>query len=490
MPQIARGVLSFKLEVAERSRPDVTAYAGLPLMLEQARVALRPKLYRELRDALGYRSARTVRRHIESTLLLLGAGGDCIDDLRTLRADAGLRDLVGFELSSPTQLKEFLYRFHQDSQGNALSSAQDAELSQAGKAQIRPEGPGLRALATLMSAVVERVQMLRPAQRATIDVDATIIEADKRNALLAYEGTRGYQPQMALWAEQGIWVCDQFRDGNVPAEFDGRAFLEQAFAALPASITQRRLRADSALYNEEALTWADQQGIQFAVSADMSEALAKVVRRLQESAWSPYRTLRGQERTEAEAENEERQWADVEFIPEWSRNHKKHGEPFRYIAIRVRSRQRELFSDDSSRWRHFAVVTNLHDWDGERLLRWHREKQGTVEHGHGVIKCDLAGGTLPCSRFGANAAWWRLNVLAHDLLELLKAETLPAKLRALRPKALRFRLFNVAGRLLHGARQIVLRLSAALPFAALYASARETLRATLRSLVAGEHSSG
>jgi hypothetical protein len=50
---------------------------------------------------------------------------------------------------------------------------------------------------------------------------------------------------------------------------------------------------------------------------------------------------------------------------------------------------------------------------------------------------------------------------------------------ALRPKALRFRFFNVAGRLLYGARQLVLRLSAALPSAQLYAKARQILRAAL-----------
>jgi len=107
------------------------------------------------------------------------------------------------------------------------------------------------------------------------------------------------------------------------------------------------------------LTWADEQGIEFAVSvsADMSEALAAAVRRLPESAWSPYRTLR------------------------------------------------DLFSDDAARWRHFAVVTNLSDWGGERLLRWHREKQGTVEHGHGVIKRDLAAGaTWPQARCPAPAS--------------------------------------------------------------------------------------
>ncbi len=485
MTQIARGVLGFKLDVQGSPRVDVTAYAGLPLVLEQARVALPPKLYRALRDALGYRSAATVRRHLESALVLISAGGDCIDDLRTLRADAGLQQLLGFELSSPTQLKEFLYRFHQDPEGHPLSPAQDAVLSQAGKAQIRPEGPGLRVLSSFTAALVARLQKLRPAPRATLDVDATIIEADKRNALLAYEGTRGYQPQMAWWAEQGLWLCDQFRDGNVPAEFDGRTFLQLAFAALPAGIKERRLRADSALYNEAALTWADQHGIQFAVSADRSEPLTRAIGRLPESAWAPYRTLRGRERPEAQTE--ERQWAEVEFLPEWGRNHKKHGATFRYLAIRVRSRQRELYTDDHARWRHFAVVTNL-SWDGERLLRWHREKQGTVEHAHRVIKGDLAGGTLPSARFGANAAWWRFNLLCHDLLELLKAETLPAELRSLRPKALRFRFFILAGRLLHGARQIVLRLSAALPSAALYARARETLRAALRSSAAAEHS--
>ena len=85
----------------------------------------------------------------------------------------------------------------------------------------------------------------------------------KREALKAYEGTVGYQPQMAWWAEQSLWVGDQFRDGNVPAEFEARAFLIRVFSALPGSVRQRRLRADSALYNEDALTWADDEDIEW-----------------------------------------------------------------------------------------------------------------------------------------------------------------------------------------------------------------------------------
>ena len=55
-------------------------------------------------------------------------------------------------------------------------------------------------------------------------------------------------------------------------------------------------------------------------------------------------------------------------------------------------------------------------WRGDNLLRWQREKQGTVEQAHGVLKGDLGGGTMPCGLFGANAAWWRLNVLAANPL--------------------------------------------------------------------------
>ena len=167
-----------------------------------------------------------------------------------------------------------------------------------------------------------------------------------------------------------------------------------------------------------------------------------------------------------------------QFIPAWTRNNKKGTVPFRTIAIRVRSRQRDLLDGDAP-WRHFAVVTNM-GWQGDRLLRWQREKQGTVELGHGVMKNDLGGGVLPCSRFGANAAWWRLNVLAFNLLALMKTAALPDELATARPKTLRFRLLNVAGRLVHHARGWVLKLFAGLPFAQAYVEARQRLLGLLR----------
>lgn len=109
--------------------------------------------------------------------------------------------------------------------------------------------------------------------------------------------------------------------------------------------------------------------------------------------------------------------------------------------------------------KHFAVRTNLWDWKPPRLLEWHREKAGSIEAAHAVIKNELAGGVLPCGRFGANAAWFRLAVLTYNVLTALKRLALPAELLTARPKRLRFLIFNTPGKLVRHARQLILRLT-------------------------------
>lgn len=451
---VEQGVLPFKIESAKAGH--LTSFSGVPLVVELCRRVFGRKLYRSLAGRVGMK-AKVVQKYVESLMCLFAAGGDCIEDVERLRADGGLARLLGFVPSGRTQLKKFLYSFHQDTSGHPLTPAQDAELSKVGVATIRPEGPGLLMLDRLLKAIIDAVQTSQHRARATLDVDATIIEAHKKGALVAYEGTRGYQPQNALWAEQGVVVADEFRDGNVPAAYEARAFLERAFGALPSSVTERRLRADSAFYDELALTWADERGISFAVTADMSTSLSARVMLIPDSEWKPYRGLNESEKTPS---HEERQCAEVTgFVPGWARNHKKDGLPFRYIAIRVRPRQGELFDAETPTWRHFAVVTNMRTWTAENLLRWHREKAGTIEHVFLEIKGELAGGTMPTGKFGANAAWWRLNVLVYNLFRLLKIEALPANMQTTRPKGLRFHLFNIAGEVVKTAGRLLLRMA-------------------------------
>ena len=54
------------------------------------------------------------------------------------------------------------------------------------------------------------------------------------------------------------------------------------------------------------------------------------------------------------------------------------------------------------------------------------------------MKDDLAGGRLPSGLFGANAAWWAIMVLAHNLNAMMKRLVLGGDWAARRMKAMRF----------------------------------------------------
>jgi Transposase DDE domain group 1 len=243
--------------------------------------------------------------------------------------------------------------------------------------------------------------------------------------------------------------------------------LEQAVAN-PQGITEIRLHADSALYETDVLRWCEDADRRIAyASADMSEQLRAEIVRLPEAAWQV-------EREEPEAI---RRWAEVAYVPSDGDHRKDRPCLRRYLAVRIQKRQGSLFAD-GGRVRYFAVVTNRTE-DGRTVLQWHREKAGTVEHAHHVLRNELAAGPLPSGKFGANPAWFRLNVLTYNLLTALKRLTLPGDLRTARPKRLRFRLFNTVGKVVAHARRTLLRLSAALQHALLRRVRRKIARLAL-----------
>jgi len=133
-------------------------------------------------------------------------------------------------------------------------------------------------------------------------------------------------------------------------------------------------------------------------------------------------------------------------------------DPIRYLAIRISRKQGYLFADGKL-YKYFGVVTNRWDYDVKRLLEWQREKAGSIEAAHDVLKNELAAGVMPCSRFGANAAWLRMAVLTYNVMSALKRLALPPEMMTARPKRLRFLIFQTAGRIIQHARRLICRVA-------------------------------
>jgi hypothetical protein len=456
---------------------EVTSHAGLPTLAETFRALGGTKstsrhLNGKQRER-GYSDAEM----IESFLLLLSAGGDHLDDFDLLRGDVGLARLMDHEIPSSSKARQFLYSFHDE---ELLEKRPDREEQ---AAWIPEESARLKGLAQVNTDLIRATDKAlaksaeKEVTRATIDADATIIESHKREALWHYKEGRGYQPHLAYWAERDLVVADQFRDGNVPAAMDPLSLAKAAFAALPERVTEFAYRADSASYQHDLLNWLRGEDkwdrprcpVTFAISSDMTPQLKAVIEGMEESAWV---TLKNRDGSEPKQEDVTREWAEIPFVPE-AVGVKKESEPDRYLAIRVTRHQQMLF-DDGNAVRYYAIVTN-HKGCGDEVIHWHREKAGTVEYVHDVTKNDLGAGVMPCGRFGANAAWYRLSLLTYNLLSAFKRIGLPEKLHKARPKKLRFRLLCLGAKIATHARQTFLKLAAAVESVAELISLRSRL---------------
>ena len=90
--------------------------------------------------------------------------------------------------------------------------------------------------------------------------------------------------------------------------------------------------------------------------------------------------------------------AEVPYVAA-RKSEKKDSRPYRYLAIRVRRQQGELF-EDGGVVRHYAVVSNIWEMEGGDLLEWQRGKAGTIEHIHHILDNELAAGVFPSARHG------------------------------------------------------------------------------------------
>lgn len=451
-----QGRLQFEY-VADEADDNVTALGGLPLVAEiMSAFGVDETIRKSVR--LGRAARRFEADDIaRAVVLTMIAGGDCLDDIGRLRDDDALCRLLGRDLPSPETVRQALYEFHSDylvEEGERLA-ADDGR-----RAAITPESPQLRGLAAALRELNARIQARWPMPEATLDIDATIQNSSKREAKWHYEGSRGYQPIVAYWAEQQVVVFDEFRDGNVSANTDAAQVIERAFASLPSTVHVRRFRGDSAMYSEESIRWLHANRIEYAVGAKASRAVRDECEERISSEWL-YCDTRESSKVDV---------IDLRHRPNWTAGI----EGLRYIGIRITPRQDDLWNPDEVT---YLVIATNRPGPAADVLKWYWEKAGTIEHVHDVVKNDLGAGVLPCGRFGANAAWFRLATLAFNILRVIR-EIGPPDLRNARPKRLRLNLFAIPARVVSHARTLIARVGRRLRRAEELLAARELIWTT------------
>jgi hypothetical protein len=353
----------------------------------------------------------------ETTVVAVMLEADWVEDIERLRNDPAVEKMLGYPPASGRTVRDWLEKFHA---AQAVTRARHAADELDLKSSVPEATVGLRGLQAVLGAsaraAAERQAGGVPTV-ATVDMDATVVESWKRAAQWTYTGVKGYQPEVAVWAEAGVVLATEFRDGNVPAAKDPLGCVQAAFAELPNTVTTLAFRADSACDEGTLLAWLDAEQrvdgphgrIAYAVSARMCPALAAAAQAVREADWRTFGK---------DADGTLRQTAELDYVPALPTEH-KDARPRRYVGLRLLKPQGELFNDGHDR-KHFAVVTNRTE-RGDRVMEWHREKAGTIEHTHDELKNALAAAALPSQKFGANAAWFALNAVVYNVMAALRA---------------------------------------------------------------------
>ncbi len=501
---MAQGVLSFQYQ-EEKSVSGMTGLGGLPLYVELAQVA---GLSQSIQRHIGIQGSQgwTDSQVVLPLMMLNLAGGEAVDDLRILEKDVGfcamLRKAETKGLTrqqrraqerrwrkerqrtvpSPSAVFRYLGAFH-----NPLEEER-RQAEESPRAFIPRPNAALGGLGLVNRDLVAFVQQKRPQRRATLDQDATLVETHKRDALFSYQHFQAYQPLQTYWAEQGLLVHSEFRDGNVPAGYQQLRVLQEALEVLPPGVEEVMLRSDTAGYQHDLLQYCAQGRNQrfgvigFAVGVDVTPEFKGAVAEVPEEEWHPLeRVLEGGTRVPAGQE-----WAEVCFVPGWV-SRSKEGPVYRFLAIREPLQQAPLPGMEGQlpfptvalaqggHYKLSGVVTNRM-MAGDALIWWYRERCGKSEEVHKVLKEDLAGGKLPSGAFGENAAWWGITVLAFNLHVAMELLVLGKGWLGKRLKALRFHLITLPGRVVHHSRGLLVRLTCGHPsFDVLLAARRQIL---------------
>lgn len=295
-------------------------------------------------------------------------------------------------------------------------------------------GCGLDGLSRVQRRLLRKLPRKEDRSEYTLDIDATQIVAEKETAKWTYQGEKGYMPLVGTLAENGLIVGEEFREGNAAPAAGNLEFIRYCEQQMPRGKRIVAVRADSAAYQAAIFNACEENKQRFAIGADLDAAVKAVIAEIPEAAWA--------------------KWRDAQ-IAETVHSMAKTQKAFRLIVIR-RPQQGDLFDETALRYRYTAVASNRSESAAE-TLEWYAQRGETSENRIKELKLGFGMERMPCGQLEANAVFFRLGVLAYNLCQGFKPWALQKEWRRHQVQTLRWRLYQIAGKVVRHAGRVYLK---------------------------------
>lgn len=423
---IQQTVFPFKIEV---TKARLTGHAGLALMAEfNHGIGLRELTDRHLPEPGSNRGFKP-SVYVDALVLMLQGGGRSFEDIRELRYEEGLMKLIDIDkIPEPDSVGDWCRR---------MGNRETGQL-------------GLKGLGEVRDKLNHRIMKRDTTLAYTLDADAMEIRGEKEDAFYTYKGNKGYMPMAGFLYELGLCINDEFREGNTAPAFGQRAFYRECKARMPVCRAGtgrpkgKRIgyyRADSASYQAELINDLEEDGVRWAITADLDCAVKAVIAAISDEGWEEPVKGCGYE------------------IAETVHTMNQTKKAFRLVIKRELRRQENLF--EQGRYFHHAVATN---WDEEEkgayeVIEWHNQR-GQAENFNKELKNGFGMERMPCGQTGANAVFFRIGVIAYNLFMGFKRLSCPDSWIKHTIATFRWKMIQAAGRIVKHAGSIILKLAA------------------------------
>jgi len=427
---VRQTVLPFKIK---RTEEKITARSGLALFAEFYEAMGVGKLLEAYmskpRSGRGFEAGL----YIKPLCMSLYGGGESIEDVREIREDESLRDVVKMEeIPSSSATGDWLRR--------------------------EAERGGVEGMEKANEEIAGRVLSKEDKESYTLIIDPTIIEADKRDAKMTYLGFRGYRPVVATLKEVPVVLSYEFKEGN---DNGGRLdSVKKALSKLPKKKI-KEVVLDSEYYSSEVIEYLEGEDISWSIAADEDSSIKELIKAIPEDEWRPYVTKDGI--------GTDREVAETVHAMN------KGKSAFRLIILRWQDRQLDLFKDS---YHYHCIATNVVKESAQERV-WAYNDRSHIENHIKEIKCGFGMEKLPSGDLGGNALFFGIGILTYNLFIAQKYLTMPTEWRAKTIKSIRWLLVEVGGKLIKHGRTLILKISASLEKYRLYLEMRRKTYALL-----------
>jgi hypothetical protein len=352
-------------------------------------------------------------KYVTTLLQMFHDGTSQIEDVRELAEDKALQKMIDID-SYPTS----------DAIGDWL--------------RRQGERKGEENLWRVMKELLVNI----PGKDFTLDIDATIIEANKGDAKKTYKGIVGYQPMLGIIAENNVTVYSEFRKGNCSPQEGIVKFISRCRENIANRISY--VRSDSAAFQKSVVKYLVKEKIFYSITARGNEGVLKRISEIPEEEW--------QRGVDDEGIKTGYYVAEIDYAFIGKRK------PSRLVVKRER-KDSQLDLYDTSEYRYWSIITNLpsENYTTNQVILTH-QMRGQMEKSIGELKHQCGLDHLPCGQFGANAMYFTIGILAANLLQLLKQDTFFDSYVKSSVKSLRHTLIHIPARVIRHGRILLIKI--------------------------------